>query len=267
VENNSSQPQTSTPELSPPRRAPSATRNPFNEPLALPPGQAASRALEIRRRIWALLAPLQQLRLAQEPVLDIQPGVLLLIIGIPVFWMGWGMYMGASGQALRPVVVGTTALLVAVLVALASFVHAALHPQPSSLSQGDTAMLNRWTRDYVESAERLTTSTMALAVVDDALWLSFVERLVLGRPQTYSERLIQAAALWELLLTPSNRQPVHELWAQSALFMRINTLHGLARRDLPRPVLSLQLGLNVKLFARFAALYDYFHAPGVLQEA
>ena len=135
-------------------------------------------------------------------------------------------------------------------------------------------MLNRWTRDYVESAERLTTSTMALAVVDDALWLSFVERLdpwlrrlVLGRPQTYSERLIQAAALWELLLTPSNRQPVHELWAQSALFMRINTLHGLARRDLPRPVLSLQLGLNVKLFARFAALYDYFHAPGVLQEA
>jgi hypothetical protein len=220
--------------------------------------QEASPADRLRLCCWQQLAPTWQ---AYEAGLvrgtgGNTPGVqqLLLLLGLlalaAVFpqlgWEGWCIGIGLMLYSV-------------------TFARPAVHDRiaaPAALPP----LLESWQLHYYRTYSALLVSGLPMTIIDNSLWECFIagiprrlREMILGRSQAFSERLIQATALWELLQSYTAGRPDYSALNLLAAHGQLELLHRMAADSGWLELRDATVRSSIETSARFAAIYDFFH--------
>jgi hypothetical protein len=257
-----------------PPRQDDAFREPSNAASA---GAASAGTAEgIRLACWKQMQPLLRRGMAEPQTRQDVPstqimwsGVILIallaVLSLSLF-AGWGASLGELLFWL-PVLVAVLGMLCVVLLAYQQG-----QSRPVALLAYDEAtFLDRLAEQYGLAWRRLNDTSLPLTVIDEGLWEQFLagiparlRELLLGHPPGFGARLVQAAALWEMLVGYNDGRPSYSALAVLECSGRIGFL-----RSLPQDAAAAgwrAVSAHTDVFARFAAVYDYFLAPGELAD-
>lgn len=238
--------------------------DPFREPVVASDssGHPADLAARIRQRCWEVLGPVQAKALRPQPQ-DMRPpwlfGIFGLLVAVLLIWSSL-----ASGDLFNLMELIGMGVLSAMLLMWRGQRSQLTHAD--QLLDADQRLLEQWAEHYGLCRHRLETTRLPLTIMDDALWERFMEGiaprvrdLLLGHSHSFTDRLFQATAFWEMLVQYSAGRPDYSTLAVMEFSGRIQTLRNLVAQEGLAQLVPGSIRQTTYNFARFAALYDFFH--------